>query len=76
MKLSSKYKGVEVLSETEWIVRTALPPRDGLANRDVIEQISEHLEVPKSKVKIIKGEKSKKFGMASLPCESPLYNNH
>ena len=60
MKLSSKSKGVEVLSESEWIVRTSLPHRDGLANRDIIDQISEHLKIPKSKVQIIKGEKSKK----------------
>ena len=60
MKLSSKSKGIEVLSNLEWIVRTALPPWDGLANRDIIQQISEYLNIPKSKVQIIKGEKSKK----------------
>ena len=60
MKLSSKSKGIVVLSESEWIIRTSLPPRDGLANRDIIHQISEHLKIPKSKVQIIKGEKSKK----------------
>jgi len=60
VKLSSKSKGIVVLSESEWIIRTSLPPRDGLANRDIIDQISVHLKILKSKVQIIKGEKSKK----------------
>lgn len=35
------------------------PPEDGRANDAVIKLLSEHLKIPKSKIKIIKGEKSR-----------------
>ncbi len=60
VKITSKNKSIEVLSETEWIIRTNCPPREGKANKDIIQQISEYLHIPNSKVLIIKGEKSKK----------------
>jgi len=35
------------------------PPEDGRANEAVIKLLAEHFDVPKSKIKIIKGEKSR-----------------
>jgi uncharacterized protein (TIGR00251 family) len=35
------------------------PPEDGRANDAVIKLLSEHFKIPKSKIKIIKGEKSR-----------------
>ncbi|HEX8931803.1 MAG TPA: DUF167 domain-containing protein [Patescibacteria group bacterium] len=35
------------------------PPLEGKANRAVAESLANHYKVPKSKVKLLKGEKSK-----------------
>ena len=35
-------------------------PQKGKANKELIEKISKHFEVPKSNVRIISGEKSRK----------------
>ena len=35
------------------------PPLEGKANKAVIEALAEHLKVSKSKIKLIRGEKSK-----------------
>ncbi len=42
-----------------WHIYTFAKPEKGLANTDVIKQISEYFSVPKSKIKIITGQKSK-----------------
>jgi len=35
-------------------------PQKGKANRELIEKISKHFDVPKSNVRIVSGEKSRK----------------
>ncbi len=35
------------------------PPEDGRANDAVIKLLAEHFKIPKSKIKILKGEKSR-----------------
>jgi len=40
-------------------VYVSAPPEDGRANKAVIKLLSEHFKVSKSKIKIIKGEKSR-----------------
>lgn len=51
-KPNSKKEGIQKISEQEWIVRVRTQAIDGKAN--------EELGVPKSKVKIVSGETSKK----------------
>ncbi|MCP5463453.1 MAG: YggU family protein [Deltaproteobacteria bacterium] len=40
-------------------VRLSCPPVDGAANKELVKLLSKHFGVSKSKVKIIKGEKSR-----------------
>lgn len=60
IKPGSKKEGIEILSETEWVVRVKEPAVEGKANAAMIEAIAEKLNLPKSKVKLLHGLKSKK----------------
>ena len=40
-------------------VRVTSPPRDGEANKSFIRLLSKRLKVPKSNIKIVKGERSR-----------------
>jgi uncharacterized protein (TIGR00251 family) len=44
------------LTNGVWKVRIAAPPVEGKANRELIEFLSEVLDVPKSCIAIVKGE--------------------
>lgn len=44
------------------------PPEDGRANDAVIELLSEHFKIPKSKIKILKGEKNRDKTIELLHC--------
>lgn len=60
VKASARESGIEILSNSSWKIKTPFPALDGKANKDVICQIAFYLKIPKKKVKIIMGEKSKK----------------
>lgn len=60
VKPSSKKTGIEILSDSEWIVRVREPAIEGKANLAVLKAIAEKLKIPKSKVVLLKGDKSKK----------------
>ncbi|HMV44128.1 MAG TPA: DUF167 domain-containing protein [Leptospiraceae bacterium] len=59
VKPNSKKIGIDIINEKEWIVRVKEPATEGKANDAVLYSIAEKLNLPKSKVKLIKGEKSK-----------------
>ena len=40
-------------------IKVASPPVEGKANKELINFLSEHFDVPKSKVHIVSGEKSR-----------------
>jgi uncharacterized protein len=40
-------------------VKVAAPPLEGKANKELINILSEHFKVPKSKISILHGEKSR-----------------
>ncbi|MDR3317735.1 MAG: DUF167 domain-containing protein [Puniceicoccales bacterium] len=42
----------------EWKVKVQAPPENGKANRALIQLLAKHFQVPKSRIKIIGGEKS------------------
>lgn len=44
------------------------PPEDGRANDAVIKLLAEHFKIPKSKIKIIKGEKNRDKIVELLNC--------
>lgn len=60
VKTNSKIESVEKLSDQEFIVRVNVPPVEGKANKRITELLSEYFDVPKSKVSLASGEKSKK----------------
>jgi len=51
---------VEALGNGGLRVAVTAPPREGLANAAVIAALAEHFRISRSKVRIIRGEKSRK----------------
>ncbi len=42
-----------------WRIRVAAPPREGKANRELIEFLSDKLDISKSRISIIRGESAR-----------------
>lgn len=59
VKPNNKKPSVEILSESEWIVRVREPATEGKANDAVLEAIAESLHIPKTRVILLRGMKSK-----------------
>lgn len=59
VKPRSKKEGVTVGSQGELIVAVNVPPIEGRANQRVIELLSDHFQIPKSRIRLVRGEKSK-----------------
>ncbi len=59
VKPKAKKEYVKKVSDNEFEVAVNEPPEEGRANRRVIELLAEYLNVSKSNISIIKGEKSK-----------------
>lgn len=60
VKPRSKKEGVSKGPQDELIVAVNVPPIEGRANERVIELLSDYLKVPKSRIHLIRGEKSKR----------------
>jgi len=58
-KPNSKKEGITKLDENYYEVRVSAPPVKGLANKRITELLAEFFNVPKSKVKLIKGGTSR-----------------
>lgn len=56
---NSRQESVERSEDGVFIIRVNAPPRDGKANQRVVELLSQHLGVPKSKIELVSGGKSK-----------------
>ena len=54
-------KQADVLEESEnnFRVKVDAPPKEGKANKRLIEILAQYFDVAKSKIKIVKGEKSR-----------------
>ncbi len=59
VKPGSKKELVRELSEGEFEVRVCAPPERGRANERLIELVAEHFGVSKSRVRIVRGERSR-----------------
>ncbi len=55
VKPNAKREGVIPLGDNLYEVRVNAPPEKGKANERLIELLAEHLNVSKSKLKILKG---------------------
>jgi uncharacterized protein (TIGR00251 family) len=60
VKPNSRTEKVEQISPNEYLVRVNAPPAEGKANERVIELLAKHLNVPKSRIELSSGGKSKK----------------
>ncbi|MDP2912552.1 MAG: DUF167 domain-containing protein [Candidatus Omnitrophota bacterium] len=56
---NSKEAAVEKLGDKEFILRVKAPAREGMANEAAIGLLSEYLKIPKSRIRVVKGHKSK-----------------
>ncbi|MEN6312201.1 MAG: DUF167 domain-containing protein [Acidobacteriota bacterium] len=54
----SKSPGVETLDGRSFRVRVRAAPDKGRANREVIERLAEYLDIPPSRLTIVRGETS------------------
>ena len=59
VKTKSKKEGVIQIEPDKFEVRVNVLPIEGRANKRIIELLSKFLGVPKSKLELINGEKSK-----------------
>lgn len=60
VKPRARQEKIERISESEYTVWVRAPAHEGKANEAVIELLAGHFSVPKSSVRIVLGEKSKK----------------
>lgn len=58
-KPASKENRAEQLDETHFKIWVKAPPDEGKANKAVLETLAEFLEVPKSRLELLSGHKSK-----------------
>lgn len=56
---NSRKEAVEKIDKDHFKVYVKSPPREGKANKKIIEVLSKYLKVPKSLVKLKRGEKGK-----------------
>lgn len=55
----ARNRAVEEVKEGEYKVRVLSPPSGGKANKEVIETLAAHFALPLSRVKIVRGMKSR-----------------
>ena len=60
VKPNAKSATITKLSDTEYRVSVHAPAEDGKANRAVIELLAEYFCVPKSAIKIVRGQFARK----------------
>ncbi|MBK3332197.1 DUF167 domain-containing protein [Persephonella atlantica] len=59
VKPNAKKEEIKQISQDFYEVRVTVVPEKGKANKKVVEILSKHLKVPKSRIKLIRGEKSR-----------------
>ncbi len=60
VKPQAKKESVKQLSPSEFQVSVHAPAHEGKANQAVMELLSDYFSVPKSRIKIVRGETSRK----------------
>lgn len=56
VKPNSRSNEVKELEKDYYEVKVSVPPEKGKANKKVVELLSKHFKIPKSKINIISGE--------------------
>jgi hypothetical protein len=60
VKPNARQVGVEKISEAEFRIAVRAPAQEGAANRAMIEALAEFLAIPKSAVRIVRGQSARK----------------
>lgn len=60
VKPNSRVEKVEETASGHYLVKVNAPPTDGKANERVVELLSDYFGVPKSRIELTSGAKSKK----------------
>ena len=58
-KTGAKQPGVEKITQGHYRVSVKAPPKDGEANRAILEVLAAYFDKPKSRFEILSGHKSK-----------------
>ena len=56
---NSKVVSVDKTADREFLVKVKSPPKEGRANAELVEVLSCHFGVPKSRITIVRGEGSR-----------------
>ena len=56
VKPNSRSNKVSEMEKDYYEVKVSVPPEKGKANKKVIELLSKHFKIPKSKISIVSGE--------------------
>jgi len=59
VKPNAKKEEIKKIDEDYYEIRVTVVPERGKANKKVIEILSKYLKVTKSRIKLVRGEKSK-----------------
>jgi uncharacterized protein (TIGR00251 family) len=59
VKPGSRQQKVQKTGEREYAVRVLSPPVGGKANKEAIAVLASHFHIPPSRIKILRGEKSR-----------------
>ncbi|MBI2359264.1 MAG: DUF167 domain-containing protein [Deltaproteobacteria bacterium] len=59
-KPQASQESVKRISPGEYLVSVLAPPRDGKANRAIVELLARHFSVAKTDVKILRGHSGRK----------------
>lgn len=59
VKPQARVEKVEKVNENGFVLQVKAPPKEGRANQEAVELLSEYFHVAKSRIKIIKGHKSR-----------------
>lgn len=59
VKPNAKKNEIKQIEENFYEVRVTVVPEKGKANKKVVELLSKHFDVPKSRIKLVRGETSR-----------------
>lgn len=59
-KVHARENAVERIDDTTFIVHTTEAPEKGKANRAIMKLVAEHLDIPASRIRIVRGIASQK----------------
>ncbi len=59
VKPNAKKEEIKEIEQNYFEIRVTVVPEKGKANKKVIEVLSKYLKVPKSRIKLVKGETSR-----------------